>query len=177
MTSNIFNAFNKAMSPKNSARYRVVFVRHGESTYNHLNRFTGWQDVPLTQKGIEEARQAGSILKEHNFEFDLAYCSMLKRALWTYHAIADELDMHWVELRKDWRLNEKHYGALQGLEKDVELNKHLNVKQLKEWRETFIGSGPGLCKNDFRHPIHDPKYYGLVHPDALPKVESMKDCM
>ena len=78
---------------------------------------------------------------------------MLKRALWTYHTIADELDIHWIEHRKDWRLNEKHYGALQGLEKDIELNKHLNLKQLKEWRETFIGAGPGLNKKDFRHPM------------------------
>ena len=154
----------------------MVFVRHGESTYNLLNRFTGWQDVPLTEDGVKQARKAGSILREHGYEFNLAYTSMLKRALWTYHTIADELDIHWIEHRKDWRLNEKHYGLLQGLQKDVEHNKHLNEKKLKEWRETFQGAGPGLRETDFRHPIHDRKYYGIVHPDALPEVESMKDC-
>ena len=84
--------------------------------------------MPLTEKGVLEARRAGSIMKEHGFEFNLAYTSMLKRALWTFHGIADELDIHWIDHRKDWRLNEKHYGALQGLEKDVEHNRHFNMK-------------------------------------------------
>lgn len=151
-----------------TARYRVVFVRHGESTYNKLNRFTGWQDVPLTEHGIGEARRAGQILNEHGFEFNLAYTSMLKRAIWTYHTIADELGMHWVEHRKDWRLNEKHYGVLQGLQKDVSYSKHINRENLKKWRNTYMGAGPGLLVNDFRHPVHDRKYYGIVHPEALP---------
>lgn len=116
-------------------------------------------------------------MKDHDFEFNLVYTSMLKRAIWTYHTIAEEMDINWVEHRKDWRLNEKHYGLLQGLEKDVAPNKHLNLKNLKVWRNTYQGKGPGLCVNDFRHPIHDRKYYGLVHPDALPKVESMADCV
>ena len=112
MKSTSLNLLKTTLGFPSPVRYRVVFVRHGESTYNRLNRFTGWQDVPLTEIGIKQARQAGSILKDHGFEFNLAYTSMLKRALWTYHTIADELDIHWIEHRKDWRLNEKHYGLL-----------------------------------------------------------------
>ena len=100
------------------AKYRVVFVRHGESEFNLLNRFTGWQDVKLTKLGVLQAKQAGKILNQHGYKFDHAYTSMLKRAIWTYHTIAEELNIHWIPHYKDWRLNEKHYGALQGLQKD-----------------------------------------------------------
>lgn len=160
-----------------NARYRCVFIRHGESTYNKLNRFTGWQDVPLTTNGVQEARKAGAILKDNGFDFDLVYTSMLKRAIWTYHSIADEMDSHHLEHRKDWRLNEKHYGTLQGFVKDENTENSLKLKGFKEWRDTFQGSAPGLAVSDFRHPVHDRKYYGLVHPDALPSSESMKDCV
>ncbi len=102
----------KKMAQQNVVRYKVVFVRHGESEFNQQNRFTGWQDVRLTELGINQAQQCGRILKQHGYTFDIGYTSMLKRAIWTYHTIADELDIHYAPHIKDWRLNEKHYGAL-----------------------------------------------------------------
>ena len=109
---------NSFLQKAAQVRYRVVFVRHGESEYNKMNRFTGWQDVPLTELGVNQAKQAGKILKQHGYTFDFSYTSMLKRAIWTYHTIAEELDIHWITHYKDWRLNEKHYGSLQGLPKE-----------------------------------------------------------
>ena len=118
---------------KSLAKYKCVFIRHGESEFNQLNRFTGWQDVKLTANGIEQAKKAGQILCQHGFSFDIAYTSMLKRAIWTYYTIAEELNIHWVTHYKDWRLNEKHYGALQGLEKDS-CYKSISQDDLKFWR-------------------------------------------
>ena len=126
---------NVKMRPGNVARYKVVFLRHGESEFNKENKFTGWQDVKLTEIGINQAKQAGRILKQHGFTFDVVFTSMLKRAIWTYHTCADELDIHWAPHIKDWRLNEKHYGALQGLEKS-EQGTGYSEAELAMWRES-----------------------------------------
>ena len=157
------------------AKYKVVFVRHGESEFNKLNRFTGWQDVRLTELGINQAQQAGRILKQHGYTFDIAFTSKLKRAIWTYHTIADELDIHWAPHIKDWRLNEKHYGALQGLDKD-QTTKHHSEENVELWRSSFDIGPPALSFNDYRHPMHETKYQDMPR-DALPKNESMKDCV
>jgi 2,3-bisphosphoglycerate-dependent phosphoglycerate mutase len=136
----------------NKAR-RIVFLRHGQSEYNLSNRFTGWQDIRLTQHGIEQAKNAGKVLREHGFnQFDIAYTSYLKRAIWTYHTVAEELDLHWIRHLKDWRINEKHYGALEGHNKyhsDSEVQ-----EELTRIRNSYDIPPPLLRLDDSRHPIH-----------------------
>ena len=153
--------------------HKVVLLRHGESTWNRENRFTGWHDVDLTEHGCEEAREAGRLLKEGAYVFDIAYTSVLKRAIKTLGIALDVLDQLWIPVTKSWKLNERHYGALQGLNKAETAAKH-GEAQTKIWRRSFDMPPPPLTINDPRHPSHDPRYKGLKASD-LPLTESLKD--
>ena len=153
--------------------FKVVLLRHGESTWNKENRFTGWTDVDLTDKGRAEAREAGRLLKAGGFAFDFVYTSVLKRAIWTSVLALDELDQLWLPVERDWRLNERHYGALQGLNKAETAAKH-GEDQVKIWRRAFAIAPPPLTNADPRHPSHDARYTRLAHSD-LPSTESLKD--
>ena len=153
--------------------YKLVLLRHGESTWNKENRFTGWTDVDLTDKGREEARTAGRLLKEAGFAFDLVFTSVLKRAIWTSILALDELDQLWLPVERSWRLNERHYGALQGLNKAETAEKH-GEAQVKIWRRAYAIAPPPLDANDDRHPARDPRYQGLPASD-LPLTESLSD--
>lgn len=153
--------------------FKVVLLRHGESTWNHENRFTGWTDVDLSAKGLGEARQAGKLLKQEGYVFDVAYTSVLKRALRTCWMALDELDLLWIPVTKSWRLNERHYGALQGLNKAETAAKH-GDEQTKIWRRSFDTPPPPLDRNDPRHPGQDPRYAGLTEAE-LPATESLKE--
>lgn len=152
---------------------KVVLVRHGESTWNQENRFTGWTDVDLTQKGIDEARRAGQLLRENGFEFDIAYTSVLKRAIRTLWIVLDEMDLMWIPVYRSWRLNERHYGALQGLNKSETATKY-GEKQVHVWRRSYDIQPPALEKTDERYPGNDPRYRGLDERD-LPLTECLKD--
>ncbi|VAX76350.1 2,3-bisphosphoglycerate-dependent phosphoglycerate mutase [Serratia symbiotica] len=149
----------------------LVLVRHGESQWNNENRFTGWHDVDLCDKGHSEARAAGNLLKQKGFYFDFAYTSMLKRAIHTLWHILDELDQTWLPSEKSWKLNERHYGALQGLNKAETANKYGN-EQVKQWRRAFSVSPPALTKEDERYPGYDPRYSALTDQE-LPLTESL----
>jgi 2,3-bisphosphoglycerate-dependent phosphoglycerate mutase len=153
--------------------YRVVLLRHGESTWNRENRFTGWTDVDLSDKGREEALAAGQLLREGGYIFDLAYTSVLKRAIRTCWVALDELDQLWIPVEKSWRLNERHYGALQGLNKAETAAKH-GEAQTKNWRRSYDIPPPALTTGDPRHPSHDPRYASLA-PSDRPATESLKD--
>lgn len=153
--------------------YKIVFVRHGQSTWNVENRFTGWTDVDLSEQGRREAKAAGELLKKEGFEFDLAYTSALKRAIRTLWIILDEMDRMWLPVTRDWRLNERHYGALQGLDKSETAARH-GEEQVKIWRRSYSTPPPPLDESDPRHPAHDPRYAG-IDPSFLPKTESLKD--
>lgn len=153
--------------------YQLVIVRHGESTWNQENRFTGWQDVELSEKGIAEAKRAGQALKERGFKFDIAYTSKLKRAIRTLNFVLDALDLDWIPVHKDWRLNERHYGALQGLNKSEMAAKH-GEEQVKIWRRSYDVPPPLMDVKDPRHPRQDPRYAD-VKPELLPSAESLKD--
>ena len=131
--------------------HKVVLVRHGESTWNKENRFTGWHDVPLSTAGIQEAKDAGQLLKEKGYNFDIAYTSVLQRAINTYHTISQELNIGWIPHHKTWRLNERHYGALQGLNKAETAEKHGEEKVL-QWRRSYDIPPPALTIDDERHP-------------------------
>ncbi len=152
---------------------KLVLVRHGESTWNKENRFTGWTDVDLSEKGREEAKKAGEILKAKGYDFDLAYTSVLKRAIRTLWYIMDEMDLMWIPVIRDWRLNERHYGALQGLNKAETAAKH-GEEQVKIWRRSYDIRPPALEESDERFPGHDPKYKTLSD-DELPRTECLKD--
>jgi 2,3-bisphosphoglycerate-dependent phosphoglycerate mutase len=152
---------------------KVVLLRHGESVWNKENRFTGWTDVPLSEKGIEEARQAGRLLREGGFTFDIAYTSVLKRAIKTLWIVLEEMDLMWIPVVNNWRLNERHYGALQGLNK-AEAAAEMGEEQVKLWRRSFDVPPPALKLDDPRHPRNDPKYAGF-HPGDLPATECLKD--
>jgi 2,3-bisphosphoglycerate-dependent phosphoglycerate mutase len=153
--------------------YRVVLLRHGESTWNRENRFTGWTDVDLSEKGVEEAGAAGRLLGEGGYVFDLAYTSVLKRAIRTCWITLDGLDLLWIPVEKHWRLNERHYGALQGLNKAETAAKH-GEAQVKIWRRSYDIPPPPLAPDDPRHPSHDPRYADLS-PNERPATESLKD--
>ena len=153
--------------------HKVVLLRHGESTWNRENRFTGWHDVDLTEHGCEEAREAGRLLKEGAYVFDIAYTSVLKRAIKTLGIALDVLDQLWIPVTKSWKLNERSYGALQGLNKAETAAKH-GEAQTKIWRRSFDIPPPALTLDDPRHPSHDPRYKGLKASD-LPLTESLKD--
>ena len=153
--------------------YKVVLIRHGESTWNKENRFTGWTDVPLSEKGVEEAREAGKLLKQEGFAFDLAFTSMLKRAIKTLWLTLEEMDRMWIPVQHSWCLNERHYGALQGLNK-AETATQYGDEQVKIWRRSYDIRPPLLEKSDPRHPAKDPRYASLK-PDALPDGECLAD--
>jgi len=151
---------------------RLVLLRHGQSTWNLENRFTGWTDVPLTEQGIKEAMNAGRQLKENKFDFDVVYTSMLKRAINTYNFVAEELNCHHLPVKKSWRLNERHYGALQGLNKAETAALH-GEEKVKLWRRSFAVAPPALDFNDPQAPHQDPKYQNFP-AKALPLTESLK---
>jgi 2,3-bisphosphoglycerate-dependent phosphoglycerate mutase len=151
----------------------VVLLRHGESTWNKENRFTGWVDVDLSEKGLEEAHAAGRLLKEAGYTFDLAFCSVLKRAIRTLWIVLDELDLLWIPVERSWRLNERHYGALQGLNKAETAAKH-GEAQTKLWRRSYDVPPPPLTPDDPRYPGSDPRYKQLS-PSELPLTECLKD--
>ena len=153
--------------------HKVVLLRHGESSWNKENRFTGWTDVDLSDKGREEARAAGQLLKHEGFTFDLTFTSVLKRAIRTCNIALDELDQLWLPVQRSWRLNERHYGALQGLNKAETTAEH-GEAQVKIWRRSYDIPPPPLTLNDRRHPARDPRYRNLS-PDELPLTESLKD--
>ena len=153
--------------------HKVVLLRHGESVWNKENRFTGWYDVDLTERGVAEAKEAGRLLREGGFVFDIAYTSVLKRAIKTLGIALDTLDQLWIPVTKSWKLNERSYGALQGLNKAETAAKH-GEAQTKIWRRSFDIPPPALTVDDPRHPSHDPRYKGLSASD-LPLTESLKD--
>ncbi|MES3022709.1 MAG: 2,3-diphosphoglycerate-dependent phosphoglycerate mutase [Pseudomonadota bacterium] len=153
--------------------YKIVFMRHGESTWNLENRFTGWTDVDLTDKGVHEARSAGRVLKEAGFTFDLTYTSVLKRAIRTLWLALDEMDMMWRPVKHDWRLNERHYGALQGLDKGETAAKYGDA-QVLVWRRSYDTPPPALAADDERASFADPRYAGLEQ-GSIPLTECLKD--
>jgi len=151
----------------------VVLVRHGQSTWNLKNRFTGWVDVDLSERGNIEAQHAGRALREAGFEFDVAYTSYLKRSIRTLWLILDELDQMWIPTHNNWRLNERHYGALQGLDKRETAERH-GREQVQRWRRGYAVRPPALDADDPSHPQHDPRYAGI---DAVPAAESLADTL
>ena len=153
--------------------HKVVLLRHGESTWNRENRFTGWADVDLSPRGIEEAVEAGRLLKEGGYVFDVAYTSVLKRAIRTMLIALETLDRLWIPDEKSWRLNERHYGALQGLNKAETAARH-GEAQTKIWRRSYDIPPPPLTPDDPRHPSNDPRYAAL-NASELPLTESLKD--
>jgi 2,3-bisphosphoglycerate-dependent phosphoglycerate mutase len=153
--------------------HKLVLLRHGESVWNKENRFTGWIDVDLSEGGVKEAHEAGKLLKEGGYTFDVAYTSVLKRAVRTLWIVLDELDLMWLPVYRNWRLNERHYGALQGLNK-AETTKKYGSEQVHIWRRSYTVPPPALTKDDERFPGHDPRYREL--PDStLPLSECLKD--
>lgn len=153
--------------------YKLVLLRHGESEWNKENRFTGWTDVDLSAKGREEAKEAGRLLLEAGLTFDIAYTSVLKRAIRTLWIVMDTMDLMWMPVIRDWRLNERHYGALQGLNKAETAAKH-SEEQVLVWRRSYDIPPPPLDVTDERYPGHDRRYAGLT-PEQLPKTECLKD--
>ena len=152
---------------------RLVLLRHGESIWNKENRFTGWTDVDLSDKGREEAREAGRLMSAEKYEFDVAYTSVLKRAIRTLWIALDELDMMWIPVYRSWRLNERHYGGLQGLNKAETAAKY-GDDQVKIWRRGYDTPPPPLTYEDPRHPSHDRRYADLKR-GVIPLTESLKD--
>lgn len=152
---------------------KIILLRHGESTWNKENRFTGWTDVDLTEKGIQEAYTAGELLKKEGMVFDKAYTSYLKRAVKTLNCVLDRLDQDWIDVEKDWRLNEKHYGVLQGLNKAETAEKY-GADQVLQWRRSFDVAPDALPENDPRNPRKDIRYKN-VPDNELPRTESLKD--
>ncbi|WBB32206.1 2,3-diphosphoglycerate-dependent phosphoglycerate mutase [Parvimonas micra] len=152
---------------------KLVLIRHGESEWNKLNLFTGWTDVGLSEKGIIEANEAGFLLKENNFDFDVCYCSYLKRAINTLNIVLERMDRQWLPVIKTWKLNERHYGALQGLNKAETAEKY-GEEQVKLWRRSFDVPPPALDKDDERCP-HNQAPYRNVDKSELPYNESLKD--
>ena len=153
--------------------HEIVLIRHGESAWNKENRFTGWTDVPLSEKGVEEAKAAGRLLRQEGFAFDLAFTSVLKRAIKTLWLALEEMDRMWIPVRHSWKLNERHYGALQGLNKADTAAKY-GDDQVKIWRRSYDIQPPSLTQSDERYPGHDPRYAGLSSSE-LPLTECLKD--
>jgi len=152
---------------------KLTLLRHGESVWNRQNRFSGWTDVDLSGHGRIEAREAGKILKSEGYSFDIAYTSVLKRAIRTLWMVLDELDQMWIPVERSWRLNERHYGALQGLNK-TETARRFGENQVLLWRRSYDVRPPALEKTDERYPLHDPRYRQLNDHD-LPRTECLKD--
>ncbi|RXZ36249.1 2,3-diphosphoglycerate-dependent phosphoglycerate mutase [Oxalobacteraceae bacterium CAVE-383] len=155
--------------------YKIVFMRHGESTWNLANRFTGWVDVDLTEQGVAEARHAGKLLKEAGFTFDLAFTSVLKRAIRTLWTTLDEMDLMYIPIKNDWRLNERHYGALTGLNK-AETAAQYGEEQVMTWRRSYDTPPEPLDPADPRASFDDPRYAGLK-PEQIPLTECLKDAV
>jgi 2,3-bisphosphoglycerate-dependent phosphoglycerate mutase len=153
--------------------HKLVMIRHGESTWNLENRFTGWTDVALTPLGVQQAQQAGRLLKAEGFEFDIAYTSVLKRAIWTLWHGLDQMDRTWLPVVHDWRLNERHYGALQGLNKSETAAKYGDA-QVLAWRRSYDTPPPPLEPNDPRSERDDPRY-ATLQPGQVPLAECLKD--
>ncbi len=151
---------------------RLVLLRHGESIWNKENRFTGWTDVDLSEKGLEEAKMAGQVLKEEGLVFDLAFTSVLRRAIRTLWLALDEMDLLWIPVEKSWRLNERHYGALQGLNKS-EVAAQYGEEQVRIWRRSYDVMPQALERSDSRYPGNDPRYAELAEND-IPLTESLK---
>ena len=152
--------------------YKLVLVRHGQSTWNLENRFTGWTDVGLTDLGVEEAHEAGKLLREGGYVFDVAYTSVLRRAIQTLWIVLQEMSLEWIPVTNAWQLNERHYGALQGLNK-AETAQKFGEAQVKIWRRSYDVPPPALELDDKRHPRFDPRYASLT-PEQLPATESLK---
>jgi len=155
--------------------YKLVLLRHGQSEWNLKNRFTGWTDVDLTEQGVEEARNAGKLLQQDAYEFDIVYTSVLKRAIRTMWIAMDEIDQMWLPVERRWRLNERHYGALQGLNK-AETARKMGAAQVKLWRRSYDVQPPALTQDDPRWPGRDRRYASLL-PDEIPLTESLKDVL
>ncbi len=153
--------------------YKLVLLRHGESTWNKENRFTGWTDVDLSERGTQEATEAGRLLRKDGYEFDIVYTSVLKRAIRTMWIALDELDQMWLPVERCWRLNERHYGALQGLNKAETAEKH-GQEQVHQWRRSYDVPPPALERTDPRWPGHDRRYRDLAEDD-VPLTECLKD--
>ncbi|MFX1517303.1 MAG: 2,3-diphosphoglycerate-dependent phosphoglycerate mutase [Promethearchaeota archaeon] len=153
--------------------YKIVFLRHGESTWNRNGLFSGWTDVDLSEKGIEEAKEAATVLKDEGYTFDIAFTSVLKRAIRTLWIVLDRMDLMWIPVYRSWRLNERHYGALQGLNKTETAKKH-GEKQVLIWRRSYATRPPALTRNDNRYPGNDPKYHSLSE-EEIPLTECLKD--
>src|SRR6266571_2675335 len=153
--------------------YTLVLLRHGQSTWNQENRFTGWKDVDLSEQGVAEAREAGRLMKDAALAFDLAFTSVLKRAIKTLDIALEEMDQLWIPVTKHWRLNERHYGALEGLNKAETAAQH-GEAQVKIWRRSYDIPPPALTPDDERYPGRDPRYADLT-PAEIPLTESLKD--
>jgi 2,3-bisphosphoglycerate-dependent phosphoglycerate mutase len=153
--------------------HKLVLVRHGESTWNKENLFTGWTDVDLSKKGVQEATEGGRVLKEQGYIFDIAFTSVLKRAIRTLWIVMDEMDLMWIPVIRDWRLNERHYGALQGLNK-AQMAEKFGDKQVKIWRRSYDIRPPALEETDPRNPAKDPRYQELKK-EQIPLTECLKD--
>jgi len=153
--------------------HKLILIRHGQSEWNKSNQFTGWTDVDLTQQGIEEAKKGGQLLKEAGYTFDVAFTSVLKRAIRTLWFVLEEMDFIWIPVNRAWQLNERHYGALQGLNK-TETAKKYGDAQVYEWRRSYDTPPPALDLNDERHPKNDLRYADLLE-GQLPATECLKD--
>jgi 2,3-bisphosphoglycerate-dependent phosphoglycerate mutase len=151
----------------------LVLIRHGESTWNRDNRFTGWVDIGLSESGVQEALQAGRALAEKEYGFDVAYTSLLKRAIKTPWIVLEEMDLMWIPVYRSWRLNERHYGALQGLNKTDTAEK-FGKEQVLIWRRSYDIPPPPLSTDDERYPVNDPRYASLT-PEEIPLTESLKE--
>jgi len=151
---------------------RLVLVRHGQSTWNLENRFTGWTDVDLSERGVQEAHEAAEALKEQGYTFDLAFTSVLKRAIRTLWIILSDMDLMWIPVYRSWRLNERHYGVLQGLNKKEMVDKH-GLEQVQIWRRSYDTPPPALAEDNEQHPRFDPRYADVPR-EELPRAESLK---
>ncbi len=165
--------FMASRSGEKATMHTLVLIRHGQSTWNLENRFTGWTDVGLTERGEAEARSAAEKLRDKGFLFDIAYTSVLKRAIKTLWIILEDMNLSWIPVVRDWRLNERHYGALQGLNKAETAAKH-GEEQVLVWRRSYDIAPPALDESDERFPGHDPRYTSLPR-GVLPRTECLKD--
>ena len=161
------------LNVKQTKMNKLVLIRHGESVWNKENRFTGWTDVDLSERGIKEATEAGLLLKKEGFEFGMAYTSYLTRAIRTLSLVLEQMDLQWIPVEKTWRLNEKHYGVLQGLNKS-EMAEKYGDEQVLIWRRSYDVRPPALERNDPRHPGFDHRYKDLK-PEEIPATEALKD--
>lgn len=161
------------MKPGGAAKHRLVLLRHGESTWNRENRFTGWTDVDLTERGVEEAHAAAQAIRDAGMGFDVAFTSLLKRAIRTLWIVLDDMDLMWIPVHRSWRLNERHYGALQGLDK-AQTAARYGDQQVLLWRRSYDVPPPALTTDDNRYPGRDPRYRDL-QADEIPRTECLKD--